>query len=222
MRFRLHVSPNTTPVPFNHVHRLLGVLHKWLGPSNPEHDAMSIYSMGWLKGAETQNGALHFPHGATWALGFWGYDPTRRLSEGILADPELFCGMKVKAIEAVPLPDFESPHTFRVASPVIARRHRPDHSQEYLLWDDPRADAVLTHTLRKKLAAAGFSGEHREVVVSFDRSYRKAHAKLTTIKGIHHKGSLCPVTIAGTSEALTFAWTVGVGELTGSGFGALK
>ncbi|WP_456427204.1 CRISPR-associated endoribonuclease Cas6 [Rhodocaloribacter sp.] len=183
---------------------------------------MSIYSMGWLKGAETQNGALHFPHGATWTLGFWGYDPTRRLSEGILADPGIFCGMKVKAIEAVPLPDLGSPHTFRVASPVIARRHRPDRSQEYLLWDDPRADAVLTDTLRKKLAAAGFSGEHLTAAVAFDRSYRRAHAKLTTIKGIHHKGSLCPVTVAGTPEALAFAWTVGVGELTGSGFGALQ
>ncbi len=221
MRFRLHLSPNTSPVPFNHVHRLLGVLHKWLGPSNPEHNAMSLYSMGWLKGAETRNGALHFPHGATWTLGFWGYDPTRRLTEGILSVPELFSGMRVRTLETVPFPTWKSPHTFRAASPVIARRHRPDHSQEYLLWDDPRADEVLTQTLRKKLAAAGFAGEHLNAEVSFDRSYRKAHPKLTTIKGIHHKGSLCPVTIAGTPEALAFAWTVGVGELTGSGFGAL-
>ncbi|RMF43851.1 MAG: CRISPR-associated protein Cas6, partial [Bacteroidetes bacterium] len=31
-----------------------------------------------------------------------------------------------------------------------------------------------------------------------------------------------PVILTGTPEALTFAWTCGVGELTGSGFGALQ
>jgi CRISPR/Cas system endoribonuclease Cas6 (RAMP superfamily) len=30
------------------------------------------------------------------------------------------------------------------------------------------------------------------------------------------------VVVTGTPEAVQFAWTVGVGELTGSGFGALK
>jgi CRISPR-associated endoribonuclease Cas6 len=30
------------------------------------------------------------------------------------------------------------------------------------------------------------------------------------------------VVVAGTPEAMRFAWLVGVGELTGSGFGALQ
>jgi CRISPR/Cas system endoribonuclease Cas6 (RAMP superfamily) len=30
------------------------------------------------------------------------------------------------------------------------------------------------------------------------------------------------VVVEGTPEAVRFAWTVGVGELTGSGFGALQ
>ena len=43
---------------------------------------------------------------------------------------------------------------------------------------------------------------------------------LMDVKGIQHKGSICPVIIEGTPEALQFAWLVGVGELTGSGKGS--
>ncbi|GIV62383.1 MAG: CRISPR-associated endoribonuclease Cas6 [Rhodothermaceae bacterium] len=222
MRIRLRLSPSTSSVPFNHVHRLLGVLHRWLGPDNPEHDGMSLYSMGWLQGGEVRGGALHFPRGATWTLGFYGYDPTRRLTEGILRDPEVFSGLRVLDMQVVPPPRFERRHTFRVASPVIARRHRADRSQEYLLWDDPRADAVLTRLLRTKMERAGLGPDHLDVAVAFDRTYPGARTKLTTIRGVQHKGSLCPVILTGTPEALTFAWTCGVGELTGSGFGALQ
>ena len=222
MRICLHITPNSSPVPFDHLPLLLGVLHKWLGPDNSEHDAMSLYSMGWLLGGKRIDEGLSFPRGARWHLGFHGYDPTRRLTEGIVADASLFCGMNVGSLEAVPAPAFRSPHTFRVASPVISRMHRPDGTVEYLLWDDPRADAVLTATLRAKLDAAGFTGPGLDATVAFDRTYRRAHTKLTTIKGIHHKGSLCPVILTGTPEALAFAWTCGVGELTGSGFGALQ
>lgn len=222
MRIHLRLSTSTNPVPFDHLHRLLGVLHRWLGPDNPEHDAMSLYSMGWLQGGKVINGALQFPHGASWILGFHGYDPTRRLTEGILQDPRVFCGLRVQSMEKIPMPAFRSPHTFRVGSPVIARMHRPDRTVEYVLWDDPRADAALTATLRAKLEAAGFTGPHLDAEVSFDRSYRRARPKLIAIKGTKHKGSLCPVILTGTPEVLAFAWTCGVGELTGSGFGALQ
>ena len=222
MRLQLRISRNSEPVPFDHIPWLLGVLHKWLGPDNPEHDAMSLYSMGWLMGAQAHDGALNFPRGATWTLGFYGMDPTRRLTEGILNDPLLFRGMRVLDVQKQTPPFFASVRTFRVASPVIARRHREDRSQEYLLWNDERADTALTNVLQAKLAAAGFRGEHLNTTVHFDHSYRKGYPKLVAIKGIKHKGSMCPVVISGTPEALAFAWSVGVGELTGSGFGALR
>jgi CRISPR/Cas system endoribonuclease Cas6 (RAMP superfamily) len=52
--------------------------------------------------------------------------------------------------------------------------------------------------------------------------YPHARDKVATVKGTDHKGSICPVVVEGTPEAVQFAWTVGAGELTGSGFGALK
>jgi CRISPR-associated endoribonuclease Cas6 len=77
---------------------------------------------------------------------------------------------------------------------------------------------VLCH----KLEAAGFTGEHLDTTVQFDQTYRGARTKLVTIKGISHKASLCPVVVTGTPDAVRFAWEVGIGELTGSGCGAVR
>ncbi|WP_460879488.1 CRISPR-associated endoribonuclease Cas6 [Pontibacter rugosus] len=45
---------------------------------------------------------------------------------------------------------------------------------------------------------------------------------MLTIKGVDHKCSSCPVVVEGTPSITRFAWLVGIGELTGSGFGALQ
>ena len=221
MRLNLRLTGNTEPVPFNHLHQLTGTLHKWLG-WNELHDEISLYSFGWLRGAQPQNGALAFPRGATWRVSF--HDPAlvKRLIEGIMRDPEVAYGMRVFEVQEQATPAFTGCYRFFVDGPVIARRKRDDGSRAYLLWDDEAADEVLTRVLRRKLKAAGFEAEHLDVAAQFDRTYRAARTKLATIKGIQHRGSECPVVVTGTPEAVRFAWLVGVGELTGSGFGALQ
>ncbi len=221
MRLNLRLTGNTEPVPFNHLHRLTGALHKWLG-ENALHDGLSLYSFSWLKGAEAENGHLAFPRGAAWRVSFHDADGAKRLIEGIMRAPEVFAGMRVFEVKEQAVPSFSGCYRFLVDGPVLARRTRDDGSRAYLLSGDEAADAVLTRILRRKLEKAGFDGTHREAEVQFDRTYRRAHTKLAEVKGTKHKGSICPVVLTGTPEAVRFAWTVGVGELTGSGFGALR
>ena len=222
MRLNLRLTGNTEPVPFNHLHHLTGALHKWLG-DNHVHDGLSLYSFGWLGGAESQNGHLTFPQGTRWRVSFHNAGLAKRCIDGIMQDPMVAFGMRVFEVKEQATPTFSGCYRFKTdRAPVIARRRRDDGSREYLLWDDGDADAVLTRTLRHKLKTAGFEGEHLGAEVQFDRTYQGARTKLATIKGVKHKGSLCPVVVTGTPEAVQFAWTVGVGELTGSGFGALR
>ena len=54
------------------------------------------------------------------------------------------------------------------------------------------------------------------------RQLNTGSPKLVDIKGIKHRASLCPVVIEGDPVAISFAWNVGAGHLTGSCFGALK
>ena len=226
MRLNLTLSPNDKPVPFDHLHRLTGTLHKWLGPENDLHDGPSLYSVGWLKGGRGKDGGLAFPEGARWRLSFWDEGAAKTVLKGLLEDPSVFAGMRVTEAQQQTTPAFSGGYRFDVDAPVVARRRREDGSREYLIYDDERADEALTRTLRGKMEAAGLEADPSAVSVRFDRGYDGADTKLSTIeKGGHaikHKGSVCPVIVEGPPEAARLAWNVGVGELTGSGFGALK
>ena len=227
MRLNLKLTGNTDPVPFNHLHWLTGFLHDRIG-ENALHDGLSLYSFGWLQGGTGENGHLTFPQGAAWRVSFHDADAARRLIDGIMQDPEVVCGMRVYEVKEQAVPQLSGCYHFETdGAPVIARRTRGDGSRAYLLHDDEAADEVMTRVLRKKLGQAGFDETIRaETSVQFDRTYGGARTKLATIeKGGHatrHKGSVCPVVVKGPPEAVQFAWQVGVGELTGSGFGALR
>lgn len=229
MRLRLHLSPNALPVPFSHLHKLTGTLHRWLG-QNDLHDAMSLYSFGWMQGGQKVGGELHFPEGATWNVSLPSKHFAEKLALGILQnDREFPFGMKVEKALLVETPDFGSKKRFAVDSPVVVRKERGAtraEGRDYLIWKQEEADGLMTALLRKKLERLGFPEELREASVRFDRTYEKARTKMTTIrKGDHavqHRGNECPVWVEGAPEAVRAAWLLGVGDLTGSGFGALK
>lgn len=222
MRLNLRLTPNTEPVPYAHLHWLTGALHKWLGPDNVLHDGPSLYSFGWLRGGSGADGHLQFPEGATWRISFHDTEAAKQCIAGIMQDPTVCAGMRVHEVKEQATPAFSDAYHFKVDAPVVARRVRDDGSRAYLLWDDEGVNDVLTQTLRTKMGAAGLDAEKKHVSVQFDQSYPNPHTKLAEIKGIKHKGSICPVVVEGTPEAVRFAWKVGVGELTGSGFGALR
>ena len=222
MRLQLQLTPNTEPAPFNHLHQLTGTLHKWLGP-NDAHDGISLYSFGWLRGAESRNGSLQFPKGAQWNISFYDDDKARQLLAGMLDEPSVAYGMTISEIREIAPPTFRSEHYFTTdGSSIIIRQQRLDGSREYLLWDNPVSDQALTQSFQHKMSTAGFDGIDLNVRLRFDRSYLNARTRKITIKGTHHRGSECPVIVEGTPKAQYFAWTVGLGELTGSGFGALR
>ncbi|MEM1127905.1 MAG: CRISPR-associated endoribonuclease Cas6 [Bacteroidota bacterium] len=222
MRIILRLSPNTKPVPFDHLHNLTGAIHKWLG-DNSLHDGLSLYSFGWLRGGKPRDKqGLDFPRGSRWWISFYDATAAKACLRTLTRDPDVAFGMQI--VEAQILDDgtFGPRQQFKTDGAVVTRERREDGSRRYLLWHEPEADEGLTRTLRGKLKAAGFTGQHLQTSLRFDRSYPGAKTKLSTIKGIKHKGSLCPIIVEGTPEAVAFAYTVGVGELTGSGFGGLQ
>ena len=49
MRLNLRLTANTEPVPYNHLHRLTGALHKWIGAENAIHDGPSPTASGGFR-----------------------------------------------------------------------------------------------------------------------------------------------------------------------------
>lgn len=146
----------------------------------------------------------------------------QKVREGIEADGSVAYGMSVYKTSESPTPSFGGLYRFEVGSPVLARQTEENSRRRHLLYSDPEADSALTRTLKTKLRVAGFEDTHLDVMVGFDRSYPAPRTKLVHFRNAKYKTSHCPVIVAGTPEAVQFAYDVGVGELTGCGMGFLK
>ncbi|CAN5697699.1 CRISPR-associated endoribonuclease Cas6 [soil metagenome] len=229
MRLHFTLSPNTKPVPFDYQHWLTGVFHKWLA-DNDLHDKISLYSLSWLDGSRRVVNRLEFPNGASWFVSFYEDEYVEKLVNGALSDPEMFCGMRVLQIRQQTTPDFGTKYKFKVASPVFAKGKTPANGKppHHYLFNEPETDAILTATLIHKMDVANreadevrFTGADKQVKVGFDREFANPKIKLVRIKDTDHKASICPIIVEGTPKAVRFAWNVGIGNSTGSCFGAL-
>lgn len=218
MRIYLHTSPNRELVPFNYQPALVGAFHKWLG-QNGWHDEISLYSLSWLQGGRRKGAGLDFPNGATFFISSHSKEMMRALMGGIPLDPNIRFGMQVAEITMKLTPDFGEQQRFIAQSPILIKRQEGENLRFYFP-EDQEANQLLTETLQHKLVQAGML--NKTVQVAFDRSYPNPKTKVATYKGVHNKGTLCPMVVEGDAEAVAFAWEVGLGNSTGIGFGALK
>lgn len=221
MRLNLYLEASQA-LPFDHLPTLKGAFHRWAGHNDDLHDGLSLYSLSWLRGGRGGRGGLRFPDGAHWCLS--AHDPAliHALVGGVVRDPDLGLGLRVRDARLQAPPDFQDgEQSFRVLSPVFIKweteKGRP---ADHLLYDDPRADQVLTDTLRRKLRQAGL--DDTGAAVRFDRAYAGAKTKLFQYKQVQCRASQCPVVVSGTAAQIRFAWCVGVGHSTGLGCGALE
>lgn len=230
MRLHFTLSPNTEPVPFAYQHRLTGAFHKWLS-DNDLHDKISLYSLAWLDGSRRVANRLEFPNGAKWFVSFYEDEYVEKLVNGALANPEMFCGMRVSQIRQQATPDFGTRYRFKVASPVFVKGKAPANGKppHHYLYNEPEADEIMTNTLIRKMDAANkesnetrFTDKDKQVKVGFDREFENPKVKLVRIKNVDIRASICPIIIEGSSKAVRFIFDVGAGSGTGSCFGSLR
>lgn len=219
MRLYLKVSESKQTIEFNYQNRLTGVIHKWLGENNVEHGKISLYSFSWLQNTIATKEGIKTTRDSYFFVSAYERSFLKKLMSGILIDPEMFCGVSVTEAQITEPPAFSSRERFIVCSPVLIKR-KTDSGTDHITFDDSRSAQFLTESLQKKLEVAGRNPDG--VSVQFDTSYPGAKTKLITYDKIHNKASLCPVIVEGSPEQVGFAWAVGVGNSTGTGFGSLK
>ena len=216
MRIYLKLTPNTELVPFNYQGHLVQKFHEWVG-HNEIHDKISLYSLSWLnRGRRVKNG-LNFSTGTEWFISSHDENIIKKAIKGIQTNPEIAFGMFVKELSISHTPNFSTNERFQVASPVFIKRNI-EKEQKYYYFKDKEANQLLTETLQNKLKKANLD---TNVQVRFDKNYHNPKIKGTFYKKHKKKGSVCPVILEGSPEAIAFAWNVGIGNGTGIGFGAL-
>ena len=220
-RIRILTTAPHGAVPFSHLHLLAGCIHKWLGQGNEVHGAPALHSFSWLTGGEGTRGGLRFPGGASLFFSAWDGGLARRLLQGIRDEPSIFCGMQVREVHLLPSRQWQGEGLFRARGGVLLKVPRADRTDDHVTFGQPRqAEEALTLTLQRKLALAGLP--HQGAYARFAPEAMAPKTKLVSYKGIENRVSLCPVLVEGTPEQVEFAYYVGAGHSTGTGFGALE
>lgn len=220
MRIHIKTSANTKPIKFDYLQKLVGTIHKWIGPCNNVHGCISLYSFSWLMGAELIDNALEFKKGATFFLNFYDGNIVKDIINSILSDPAMFCGLVVTDIQIDDDPDLSERDLFYCASPILIKRRIEGGKTKQISFDAPEASQYLKETLINKMRQAGLDTDE-SLDICFDLSYNKKKQKLVRYHGIGNKANICPVIIKGKPETKLFAWNVGIGNSTGIGFGAI-
>ncbi|WP_460958455.1 CRISPR-associated endoribonuclease Cas6 [Spirosoma litoris] len=244
MRIHITLSSSEKAIPFAYQSKLVGVLHRWLGP-NTSHDTLSLYGFSHLRGLrqlrpiKTNTGLDHadqmgcfFPKGASFFVS--SHDPIflKRLIKGIQAQPGVFGGMYVERIDIEQQSDFDThgvnrqfSASFRVRSPVLLKDWQNSDPTckhpKYAYYTDESSSTILTAVMHRKLTAAGLPIEGCQVRFNTQIPCSRRITGVT-YQRMYMKASLCPITIMGTVEQIRFGWNVGAGHSTGIGFGSLE
>ncbi|MCS6905221.1 MAG: CRISPR-associated endoribonuclease Cas6 [Bacteroidia bacterium] len=225
MRLLCIIKPSLAKLSFSYPYELTRAIHKRLGENNRWHDALSLYSFSFLIGTRMQNNYLTLPNGAKWYLSSYDREWLKLMFEGLLKDPVLIRGVEVKEIIIQECPKFEglTNYRFYLNSPVLLKSHDENYNTRFITFEEPEAASqCLTHSIHHKMDIAGLSHLKEKTRAWFDKTYPNPKTKLIEIKGIKNRCNVCPVIVEGPTEALEFVWMTGLGNGTGTGFGAVQ
>ena len=179
MRINLKTTSSQMCIPFNYQPKLVGTLHKWLGP-NDIHGKLAMHSFSWLMGGSTTTNGIVFDNGARFFISFHDPDRIRQIVRTILEDPVMFEGLIVTDVSIQPDPDLSNCEFFKIGSPVFIQRRLEDGSNKHYTYEDTVAGNLLEETLRHKMQVAGLPDD-RTLKISFATEYPKKKIKTILI-----------------------------------------
>ena len=132
-------------------------------------------------------------------------------------------GMQIQETLILNPPDFSDVEHFTLDSPILLKKKRPNDGYDFVTFEQAElASELLTKSLHRKIELAGLPEEYNDIKLSFDTEYPGSKTKLIRIKGIENRTSMCPIVAKGNKESKAFLWSVGAGNGTGVGFGAIR
>lgn len=219
MRIYLKLSKNSKKIPFNYQELLTGVIHKWIGENNNIHGKSGQYCFSWIQNSSVNKDGIDLKKDSYFFISSQDVSLIKSVIKGILSDPTMFSGVSVTDVQIKDTPDFEPNQSFWMASPVLLKVRDGEKTRHVTLENDD-FEEVLTDNLKRKLEKAEISSDGLTIILNPQTNFRQT--KLVTYKGIKNKASFAPIIISGTQEQIEYAWSVGLGNSTGIGFGSLK
>lgn len=225
MRFKLHLSPNETLVPFVNQEHLNGAIHKWLGRKNKYHDDLSNYSISGLLGGKQAGEGLKYEKGFIVASSP-DIDFLSKLIRGISIDPIIDWGMKVVKFEQIKEDVVEGKNLVFALSPIFLKERISQGEKRIYTYEDIDANEYMTRTLKHKIQRLNPNINLDNFRVEFSNSTKSLISRSIKRIVVHEdetkkSANQCPIMIYGSKEAAEFCLNIGIGKNTGSGFGCI-
>lgn len=219
MRFRVNLTRPTTDVPVNNQHEMNGFIHAILGRNNSYHDSVSDYSISSLQGGrlDRETNSLKFdedvPHiyVASQNSTFIG-----DFMAGIMtADASVF-GMKPDGVDITC--DF-NPNNYCddiiTISPILIR----NKDDRKITFEDPEWIERVKKNCIGKLKHRGIEDDTFDIeLIKTDSSKRKC----VWVGDVFNPCSSVRLKVTGRKNTRRILYNLGIGNSTGSGFGAVK
>jgi len=189
----------------------------WLGRDNALHDATSLYSLGQIKGGRPANGNLYFSGDAFLLFSALNETSVNQVLAGAFGSGVL--GFAVRNVQIIPDRVVDGWAHYVMASPV----HLRSRDKAFLTSTEEvgaLADAIL-RVGRLKLGLAGLSVDELRAASIIWKPHRKRSAA-THFDNYIIKSIVCDVALDASPEGHRVLQTVGIGQLTGMGFGATR
>jgi|GEM_PF-6126252 len=236
-QLQLSLAIHQDIIPYQYSYQLASAVHKWLkegaktnNTTTSYHGQRSLFAFSHLLGGRGLKEGITFAHGEGSCL-FSSYDSQtcQDLIAGLNDDPTVFGGVSVQSVRLMPTVSFRSDtkasQLFRAGSPILLKLKREDGSTEFVLYDHPQANELLTQSLTSRLEAEGYGAFADGLWAEFVPEAADPKVRLIQVgtgqAAIANKASLCAVRITGQAAALEFAHLAGIGQSTGMGFGFL-
>lgn len=125
-------------------------------------------------------------------------------------------------------PSSEEMKFFTISPIFIQSKERVDGKRKHYTFKDDLdfTSKSMVNTLKNRIDKLGLKINTDNLEIVFDSSYEKAKIRNTYYEKDAHvikiQGSLCPIIVRGSKEAIQAAYYLGVGQSTGAGFGCLE
>lgn len=178
-----------------------------------------MLSFSWLQNTKATKEGINLSDNSFFFISAWDDSIIKKIVQGIMDDPTMFCGIRTNGVQIADTPMFNESSRFVMASPVLLK-WRENGEVRHVTVEDDDFEEKLNINFKNKLQRAGFDTNSVKISIDPDSTYRQT--KMVTYNNIKNRASLVPIVIEGTAEQIAFAWSVGLGNSTGIGFGALK
>ncbi len=219
MRIKINFSKNTEPLMINNQELLNSYIHKCLGANNEYHDAKSNYSISMLCGGKLNNDkkTLSFKNGGYIIVSSFDEVFINKLISGILTNINFTHGMKFKGIEPIEEKLVNGWNHFSTLSPILLKSN---DKKEFITITQSDFSKKMEKHIKNKVQKINPDLDVSDLKININ-DHPNHKTKAIKVKNILNIASKCNISIFTNKKVATLLYSIGLGQSTGSGFGAI-